>query len=148
MLFLCRSNPTSAGNVLLAVVGVVSSCISHLTGHPDHVMRINQSESLNLLLELLDVLTRLTSEENSAPTLSTTLTPLTPLTPLTAVLYGDTDQLKHSAWYSLPVLVEVCAVLHVQGCVGGALEEKLVRLASNLTNSFARFVPYSGVRIH
>ena len=135
---LYRSNPTSAGNVLLAMVGVVSSCISHLIGHPDHVMKISQSESLNLLLELLDMLTQLTSEKNSAPTLSTTLTPLT------AVLYGDTDQLKRSAWYSLPVLVELCAVLHVRGCVGGTLEEKLVRLANNLINLTARFV-YSRV---
>ncbi len=141
MPILYRDHPENAGGVLTAFVAVVSSSMSYLIGQPDHMTKsIYLSESLGILMEQLDLLTELVS---TCPydTPLTSHTSLTSHTTLTAVLRTEISRLQQDVWYALPVLVEVCVVLYVEGwSAEGVLERKLVRLAENLLSSFSKFV--------
>ncbi len=95
---------------------------------------IDLSENLGILMEQLELLTELVS---AGPL----VTPPTPLTPLTAVLRTEISRLQLDVWYALPVLVEVCVVLYVEGwSAESGLKKKLVRLAENLLSLLGRFV--------
>ncbi len=120
---------------MTAFVAVVSSNISYLIGQPDHMTTsIDLSENLGILMEQLELLTELVS---AGPL----VTPPTPLTPLTAVLRTEISRLQLDVWYALPVLVEVCVVLYVEGwSAESGLKKKLVRLAENLLSLLGRFV--------
>lgn len=120
---------------MIALVGMVSSSISYLIGQLDHVTSINQSEAFTILWELLEALIELVSPETS-----TTLTPSTRHTTLTAVMCGDNDQLRVCAWYALPVLVEVCTVMCVEGWGQRLeLEVRLLTLTEGILASFHRY---------
>ena len=93
-------------------------------------------------MEQLELLTELVSAAGPLVTLLTLVTTLTHPTPLTAMLLRtEISRLQLDVWYALPVLVEVCVVLYVEGwSAESGLKRKLVRLAENLLSSLGRFV--------